>query len=643
MTDKNTLEWQSDWAEFVLTNSVVPVFWLSPEARILWANQALATALDYDLDKIQALTLFDLDEQLTKKNWKANWASLLRQKSLTVESQLNTKKNLPVATALTFILIESAAANLCCVLVQDISKRIESADKLKEANLLLEMIVKERSESSKMTVEALKTRQIAFEKLQKLKRRNQLILDFAGEGIYGFDNQGQTTFVNEAAVKMVGWKLDELIGKSQHDIIHHTKPDGSPYDVMDCPIRAAIKDGETHSVDDEVFWRKDGSSFPVEYTSTPIKDEDGNLLGAVVIFKDITQRKENERALKASHAKLQKALAEVELLKNQLEEENKYLQQEIKLTHNFEEIISQSTRFKKVLKQVEQVATTNATVLISGESGTGKELIARAVHNLSHRKKRPLVKVNCAALPANLIESELFGHEKGAFTGALNQRVGRFELADGGTIFLDEIGEIPIELQSKLLRVLQEGEFERLGSSQTFAVDVRVIAATNRDLLQEIEKGIFREDLYYRLNVFPINVPPLRERREDIPLLVNHFLSKFENRFGKKSGIITKKVMDDLMNYQWTGNVRELENVIERAVIISKGNKLDLGDSLPKTFGHSKKQKISTLEDHEREHILKTLEFTTWRVSGEKGAAKLLGINRTTLEARMKKLNIQRP
>ncbi|MFT5765072.1 MAG: PAS domain S-box-containing protein [Saprospiraceae bacterium] len=621
----------------------MPVLWLSPKAHILRFNEALQSTLDYDAATLQALTFYDLDEQLTKKAWKAYWATLSKQKTLRIEAQLNTNGDQSIPVELNFTLIEAGTFNLCCVLVRDISKRKDAATKLEEANLLLEMIVEERSESSRMTVEALKTRQAAFDKLQKLERRNQLILDSAGEGIYGLDKQGHTTFVNEAAVNMVGWELEDLIGKSQHAVLHHSKPDGSPYEVQECPIYTAINDGKVYRIDDEVFWRKDGSSFPVEYVSTPIKDETGELVGAVVVFKDITQRKEAERSLKESNRDLQIALMEVEQLKSRLEAENKYLQQEIKLTHNFEEIISDSKKFKKVLAQVEQVATTDATVLIMGESGTGKELIARAVHNLSKRKNRPLVKLNCAALPANLIESELFGHERGAFTGALNQRIGRFELADGGTIFLDEIGEIPIELQSKLLRVLQEGEFERLGSSRTHTVNVRVITATNRDLQQEIGKGNFREDLYYRLNVFPIHVPPLRERREDVPLLVNHFLSKFENRFGKKIGLVTKKVMDDLMNYQWAGNVRELENVIERAVIISKGNKLDLGDSLPKTFGTSKKQKISTLEEHEREHILKALEFTTWRVSGEKGAAKLLGLNRTTLEARMKKLNIERP
>jgi PAS domain S-box-containing protein len=635
MSNQSNQEWQNGWAEIAMANSPIPILWLSPEARIIRFNQASATILGCGADKVQSLTLFDLDEQLTKKIWKEHWAALSKQKSLVVESQLNAVDGQAFPAELIFTLIEVGTFRLSCVIVRDMTKGREFAAKLEEANFLLEMIVKERSESTKMAVEALKARQLAFEKLQKLERRNQLILDSAGEGIYGLDHHGHTTFVNAAAAIMVGWGLEDLIGKSQHGILHHTKPDGSPYEAQECPIYAAIHDGEIRRVDDEVFWRKDGTSFPVEYTSTPIKDENGKLQGAVVVFKDITQRKKDEQALK-------NALDEVRRLKDRLELENEYLQEEIKLSGNFSEIISQSKIFKKVLTQLEQVAPTDATVLILGESGTGKELIARAVHQLSYREDRPLVKVNCAALPANLIESELFGHERGAFTGALNKRIGRFELADGGTIFLDEIGELPIDLQSKLLRVLQEGEFERLGSARTVSVNVRVIAATNRDLQQEIEKGAFREDLYYRLNVFPVHVPPLRDRREDIPLLVQHFLSKFNTRFGKKISSVTKKVMDELENYPWPGNVRELENVVERAVIISGGSKLELGDSLQRKGSASKKKNIATLEENEREHILKALEFTNWKVSGEKGAAKLLDLKRTTLEARMKKLNIWR-
>ena len=265
------------------------------------------------------------------------------------------------------------------------------------------------------------------------------------------------------------------------------------------------------------------------------------------------------------------------------------------------------------------------------------------MHNLSERESRPLIKVDCASLPASIIESELFGHEKGAFTGAMSKRIGRFELADRGTIFLDEIGELPIELQPKLLRVLQDGEFERMGGTQSLRVNVRVIAATNRDLLKEIGRGNFREDLYYRLNVIPIHVPPLRERREDIPLLVDHFIRKFEGKFGKSISVIAKKDMSNIVNYSWPGNVRELENIIERVVILSQGNKINLSDFLTNPYNSAVPLRLSTLVEHERDHILKVLELTNWRVSGDNGAASLLGLKRTTLEARMKKLKIHRP
>jgi len=331
--------------------------------------------------------------------------------------------------------------------------------------------------------------------------------------------------------------------------------------------------------------------------------------------------------------------------KKRLEAQNQYLQEEIKLTHNFEEIVSRSANFKKVLQQIEQVATTDATVLILGESGTGKELIARAIHNISNRSKQPLVKVNCATLPANLIESELFGHEKGAFTGAVEKKIGRFELADGGTIFLDEIGELPVELQAKLLRVLQEGEFERLGNPKTMKVNVRVIAATNRNLKLAIEKKEFREDLYYRLNVFPVICPPLRERKDDIPLLVRHFCKKHEGKIGKIVHTIPDKVNEALMAYDWPGNIRELENIIERALILSREGVLEYGDWVPAhaaVINGVSKSSATKLEEVEKEHILTVLKQTGWRVSGEKGAAKILGLNATTLEARMKKLGIVR-
>ena len=358
---------------------------------------------------------------------------------------------------------------------------------------------------------------------------------------------------------------------------------------------------------------------------------------------------ENKKALEIqvkerteSERKIKDALSQVEKLKNELEAENIYLQDEIKLTHNFESIISTSESFNKILYKVEQVSGTDAIVLILGESGTGKELIARAIHSLSYRKNKPLIKVNCAALPAYLIESELFGHEKGAFTGAYVKKIGRFELANEGTIFLDEIGELPLELQAKLLRVLQESEFERVGGTIPIHVDVRVIAATNRDLENALKEGTFREDLYYRLNVFPINIPPLRERKEDVPVLVNHFINKHCKKVGKRIESISPKLMKKLIEYDWPGNVRELENVIERAIIVSPEDNFKLEETFQQNKENGNAPGFQSLDEIERKYIIEVLESTNWRVSGPNGAAKILGLVPSTLQFRMKKLNIHR-
>jgi len=336
------------------------------------------------------------------------------------------------------------------------------------------------------------------------------------------------------------------------------------------------------------------------------------------------------------------AYEEIAQLKSQLEQEKLYLQEEIKTEHNFEEFIGQGQNIKKVLRSIETVAPTDASVLVLGETGTGKELVVRAIHNLSPRKDKALVKVNCAALPSGLIESELFGHEKGAFTGALSRRIGRFELAHRGTIFLDEIGDLPLELQAKLLRVLQDGEFERVGGTGSIKVNVRVIAATNRDLERSVQENRFRQDLFYRLNVFPIRIPALRERKEDIPLLVKYFAVKYGKKMGRNIDTVPKKVLDSLTTYTWPGNVRELENVIERSVILSTGSQLELADWLPKQGISSQGNKVPTLEELERQHIIEVLEMTGWRVSGERGAATVLDVKSTTLESRMKKLGIVR-
>jgi transcriptional regulator with GAF, ATPase, and Fis domain len=351
----------------------------------------------------------------------------------------------------------------------------------------------------------------------------------------------------------------------------------------------------------------------------------------------------NTLARHRTDAQLRAALAEVSRLKEQLQAENVYLREELEVQNSYEEIVGQSEAIKKCLVKVEQVAPLPTTVLLLGETGTGKELFARAIHAHSPRHDRPMVKVNCAALPAALIESELFGREKGAFTGALTRQAGRFELADGSTLFLDEMGELPLETQAKFLRVLQEGEFERLGGTQTIKVDVRIVAATNRALDQAVKDGKFREDLYYRLNVFPIRLPPLRERPEDIPLLVWAFVKEFERTMGKSITSIPRSCLEQLQRYTWPGNTRELRNVVEHAMIVCAGPALHV-DLPAETRGTAEGLMADavTLQEVERRHILAVLERTGWRVSGKQGAAAVLGLKPTTLEARMAKLGIKR-
>jgi DNA-binding NtrC family response regulator len=355
------------------------------------------------------------------------------------------------------------------------------------------------------------------------------------------------------------------------------------------------------------------------------------------LTQEIDERKKAETSL-------QTAYSEIKSLKDRLEAENIYLQQEVDRRYNNGDIIGQSPTLSRVFSQVEQVAPMNATVLLLGETGTGKGVIARAIHSSSSRKGKPLVTVDCTTLPAALVESELFGRERGAFTGSDSKQIGRFELADGGTIFLDEIGEMPLELQSKLLRVIQDGEFERLGSPRTIKTDVRIIAATNRNLAEEVKNGKFREDLFYRLNVFPVTMPPLRQRKDDIPLLVNHFVAKFNSKIGKKIITISKDTLNTLQEYHWPGNVRELESVIERAVIITQGTALQVLDRFD-TFRKSDAPEdieVKALIDLEHDHILQVLKKTGWRIEGKNGAAILLGLNASTLRARMRKYGIVR-
>jgi DNA-binding NtrC family response regulator len=369
-----------------------------------------------------------------------------------------------------------------------------------------------------------------------------------------------------------------------------------------------------------------------------VQERTGELLKTnVQLSQEIAERKKAEESLLGAYA-------EIKLLKDRLQAENIYLQQEVARQYNFGEIIGQSDALSHVFSQVEQVAPMNATVLLLGETGTGKGVVARAIHSRSARKGRPLITVNCTTLPATLVESELFGRERGAFTGSDDRQIGRFELADGGTIFLDEIGEMPLDLQCKLLRVIQDGEFERLGSPRTIKTDVRIIAATNRNLEQEIKNGTFREDLFYRLNVFPITMPPLRLRKGDIPMLVNHFVAKFNKKIGKKIETVSKNTLNALQEYHWPGNVRELESVIERAVIISQGIALQVLDRFdtPQKTEEPEGQEVKALVELEHNHIIQVLKKTGWRIEGKSGAAVLLGLNPSTLRARMRKYGISR-
>ncbi|MEO8047007.1 MAG: sigma 54-interacting transcriptional regulator [Nitrospirota bacterium] len=454
----------------------------------------------------------------------------------------------------------------------------------------------------------------------QLKENEERLQDLFDEAPIAYVYEGldsKLIRVNRTAMKSLGITADQVNGLYGRDFVPNT-PDAQRR--LKEAFASVGKGIDTSGVVLELRRKDNGKPLWMKWWSRP--DPGGTYTRTM--FLDITEQ----------------VLMEQE--KARLEAQNVYLQEEIKGTHNFEELIGGSTSLKKVLKNVERVAPTDSTVLLTGETGTGKELIARAIHNLSQRKDRPLVKVNCAAIPAGLIESELFGHEKGAFTGALAKKMGRFELADKGTIFLDEIGELPLDLQSKLLRVLQEGEFERVGGTQTFKVNVRVIAATNRDLEQQSKTGHYRPDLYYRLNVFPIHLPALRERADDIPLLVQYFVRKFAANLGKKIDRIPEQMMTALQRYPWPGNIRELEHVIERAIILSEGPELEPIDWLSQSPGKAGVGKTPTLEEMERQHIVDVLEQTNWRVSGEKGAAKILGLNATTLEARMKKLGITR-
>ncbi|PKN19164.1 MAG: Fis family transcriptional regulator [Deltaproteobacteria bacterium HGW-Deltaproteobacteria-6] len=476
------------------------------------------------------------------------------------------------------------------------------------------------------------------------------MVEAMNEGAVTLASDGTILFCNRRFADIVRGSLDDIMGSSIYQLFSST----------DLPLfKNLFEQGLKKSSKLELALKTgDNNATPVLLSISTLGHTDGQVATCMVVT-DLTEQKRNEsirveeEALQKAHDKLESqvaertaelrtALSEIQAMKEQLEVENIYFRHESKMKHQYENIIGQSDGLKYVLYRAEQVAPTNATILILGETGTGKELIAAAIHSMSPRKERLLFTVNCAALPANLMESELFGREKGAFTGADSRRIGRFEVANGSTLCLDEIGELPLELQAKLLRVIQHHEFERLGSSQTIKIDVRIVATTNRDLDEEVRRGRFRQDLFYRLNVFPITVPPLRQRKDDIPLMVQSFIERFSRKLGKQITSISKETMKILQDYPWPGNVRELESIIERAVILSPGPVLQLVDKL-KISSPQISSAVRTLEETERNQIMKILEETGWRIEGHDGAAAILGLHASTLRARMHKIGIARP
>ena len=468
----------------------------------------------------------------------------------------------------------------------------------------------------------------------------RVMVEAMSEGAITLVSDGTILYCNQRFADIVKGSLEKVIGSSIYQYISST--DHQLFEVL---LEQGLKGKSTG----ELALQAGGeNSVPVLLSLNPLQRTDiPGVVCAVIV--DMTEREKMEEALKKSHNELERravelrtALSEIKTMKDQLEAENIYFRQEIKMKHQLDHILGQSDGLKYVLYRAEQVAPMNTTVLILGETGTGKDLIAAAIHEMSPRKDRLLITVNCATLPGNLIESELFGREKGAFTGADTRQVGRFEIANGSTLCLDEIGELPLELQAKLLRVIQHNEFERLGSSQTIKVDVRIVATTNRNLEEEVRKGRFRQDLYYRLSVFPITVPPLRQRTEDIPLMVQAFIERYARKLGKQITSIQKEAMKALQDYPWPGNVRELENIIERAVILCPGPVLQLADKL-EISSLSLSSTMETLEETERNQILKILSDTRWRIEGKDGAAAILGLHPSTLRARMHKLGIVRP
>jgi formate hydrogenlyase transcriptional activator len=575
------------------------VFWLDSRGHISRVNKAACRFLGYSEAELTSLSVDGIIADQDREDWTKFVISLKESGERLRDSDMIRKDGTLLPAEIDAIYLEIEGDEYICFFVHDIVER-------------------------RRVEQLLRTSQSNLAEAQRL----------AHLGSWEWKIETNELFWSDEIYRIFGLAPGEF-GATYNAFLESVHPDDREH-VMKS-VDEALNGSKPYDIEHRVV-KKDGDIRVVNERAEVTFDSQGKAVRMIGTVQDITERKKAEEALR-------KALLEVEKLKARLQAENIYLQEEIKTEHNFDDIITRNEKFRGVLSRVEQVASTSANVLIMGETGTGKELVARAIHNISDRRDRPLVKVNCAALPANLIESELFGHERGAFTGALSRKTGRFELADKGTIFLDEIGDLPLELQSKLLRVLQEGEFERLGNPATIKVDVRIIAATNRNLTEEVKKGTFREDLYYRLNVFPIAVPPLRERRDDIPLLAKYFTKRFSAGIGKKIDNIPAGVVESLQAYDWPGNIRELENVIERAVILIQDDTLRLTDLPAGSHDHPEEMQAHSenLTDVEKSHILRILNECNWIIDGARGAARKLNLPASTLRDRMKKLGIKRP
>ena len=568
--------------------------WIREDGSLSYANRTFYRIYGYRPKQLAELRVGDIEPNFAEETaWRAHWEEMRTERNRTLESTNRRAdgSHFPVDVNLFFVAY-GGRSRLCAVL-RDVSEQREREQRL---------------ELFKTTVEN------------------------SNDYIIWVDESGVPFYANEAWLSFQDIDREECYRR--------------PLEEFSATLRERTFAATWEMVRERGHMRYEstatnprGDQLDVLIAARYLESEDRAYV--VFVVTDISQQQRQRQELSS-------ALEEVRALTDQLSQEKDYLEQELADQFRFENIISRDPAYKKVLQQVGRVAETSATVLILGETGTGKELLARAVHNLSARSDRPLVTLNCAALPANLIESELFGHEKGAFTGATERKVGRFEVADQGTIFLDEIGELPLNLQAKLLRVLQEGELERLGSTRTIRTDVRIIAATNRNLLEQVRAGRFREDLYFRLNVFPIVNTPLRERREDIPLLIDFFTKRFSDKTGRKIERIPQGAVRQLLNYAFPGNIRELENIVERAVILSNDTTLNLRAVMPgrETGGGAGEagngDEFLSFEEMQRQHIIEALERTYWRVSGPYGAARLLGLNDKTLSSKMRKLKIRR-